>query len=202
MAQLADIGDLVLTTPALAALREAYPRATIDLLAFEHALPIVPVGLIDAAIPLEGGASNSRAFYAPANLRAVFNLSRRKYDTVVFFHHFTLRAGVFKFWLIANACGAKRIVGLKNHNIGFLTESIDDAGFGAMHQAQYWLELVSLLGASREPRPALVRRQALDGEHTARQRQAKGCHSHRQWRIQPGATLAGGKIRVSRSAAS
>ncbi len=167
LAQLADIGDLVLTTPALAALREAYPQAAIDLLASEHALPVVPPGLIDAAIPLKRGGSAGRSFYSPANLRLIFSLRRRKYDTVLFFHHFTLRAGVFKFWLIAKACGAKRVVGLKNHNIGFLTNSIDDAGFGALHQAQYWLELVGLLGASREPRPAQVRREPLAGRMTS-----------------------------------
>ena len=165
--QLADIGDLVLTTPAIAALREAHPHAVIDLLAYEHALPVVPAGLVDTAIPLVRGASVGRAFYAPVNLRAVLRLNRRKYDTVVFFHHFTLRAGVFKFWLIAKASGAKRIVGLQNHHVGFLTDSIADAGFGAMHQAQYWLELVGLLGASREPRPAQVRRESLVGETTS-----------------------------------
>ncbi len=164
LAQLADIGDLVLTTPAIAALRETCPRATIDLLAFEHALPVIPAGLIDAAIPLKRGANSGRSFYSPTNLGTVFSLNRRKYDTVIFFHHFTLPAGVFKFWLIAKACGAKGIIGLKNQNIGFLTDSIDDAGFGALHQAQYWLELVGLLGASREPRPAQVKREPLPGD--------------------------------------
>jgi len=162
--QLADIGDLVLTTAAIAALRDAYPRATIDLLASAHALPVVPTGLVDMAIPLVRGAGSGRSFYAAANLRAVFGLRRRQYDTVVFFHHFTLRAGVFKFWLIAKCCGAERIVGLRNQNVGFLTDSFDDGGFGAMHQAQYWLELASLLGASRAPRPAQVRREPLDSE--------------------------------------
>ena len=164
LVQLADIGDLVLVTPALTALREACPQAEIDLLAYEHALPVIPAGLVDAAIPLQRGAGGGRSFYAPANLATVFSLQRRNYQAVVFFHHFTLRAGVFKFWLIAKACGAKRIVGLKNQNINFLTDSIDDAGFGAMHQAQYWLELVGLLGASRAPRPAQVRREPLRGE--------------------------------------
>ncbi len=167
LVQLADIGDLVLTTPAVAALRDAYPRATIDLLAAEHALPVVPAGLVDAAIPLKRGVGSGSSFYSPHNLKTVFSLYRRKYDTVVFFHHFTLRAGVIKFWLIAKASGASRIVGLKNQNIGFLTDFIDDAGFGALHQAQYWLELVGLLGASREPRPAQVRRNPLAGRTTS-----------------------------------
>ncbi len=161
LVQLADIGDLVLATPAMAALREAKPKARIDLLAFAHALPIVPDGLVDAQHALNRApGSASRAFFQPGNLWRSAALRRNHYDTVVFFHHFTLRAGVFKFWLIARACGARRIVGLRNRNIGFLTDSINDAGFGAKHQAQYWLDLVSLIGADPEARPAQVQREA------------------------------------------
>ena len=39
--QLADIGDLVLSTPALAALRETHPDAQIALLTTAHAAPIL-----------------------------------------------------------------------------------------------------------------------------------------------------------------
>lgn len=160
LAQLADIGDLVLTTPAIDALREAHPLAQIDLMASARALPIVPDGLVDRLIPFHrsGGGSD---FFAWRNLRALLALRQQQYDTIVFFHHFSLRAGVFKFWLLAKASGARRIVGLKNHNIGFLTDWVDDEGFGAFHQAQYWLNLVALMGASSCARPALVKRQAM-----------------------------------------
>ena len=65
-----------------------------------------------------------------------------------------------KFRLIARASGARRIIGLQNGQAGFLTDSLPDGGFGARHQAQYWLDLVGLLGAPRRPRPAQVRRHA------------------------------------------
>ena len=42
LVQLADIGDLVLTTPAISALREARPQAQVDLFASRHALSIMP----------------------------------------------------------------------------------------------------------------------------------------------------------------
>ncbi|MGV2438000.1 MAG UNVERIFIED_CONTAM: hypothetical protein LVT10_26540 [Anaerolineae bacterium] len=42
--QLADIGDLVLTTPALQALRQARPHDHITLLTTPHAAPIVQAG--------------------------------------------------------------------------------------------------------------------------------------------------------------
>ena len=149
LVQLADIGDLVLTTPAIAALREAQPGAAIDLYASEHALQVIPDGLVDNLIAFRRRRQNATsAFFAAENLRSLLRLSRKKYGAVVFFHHFTLRSGVLKFWLIAKASRARRIVGLKNRNIDFLTEYVEDVGFGASHQAQYWLDLVALLGAS------------------------------------------------------
>ena len=165
LVQLADIGDLVLTTPAIAALREAHPGATLDLLASDHALPIMPDELIDAMLPFKRrGQSAGRAFFAPTNLRILPRLARRKYDTVIFFHHFTLRGGLLKFRLIAQASRARRIIGLRNANVDFLTEFVEDAGFGAVHQAQYWLDLVALLGASNAKRPAQVRREPFEHE--------------------------------------
>ena len=162
LVQLADIGDLVLTTPAIAALREANPHSQIDLLASEHALPLAPDGLVDRLIPFRrAGGSASREFFSLPNLRMILALRAQKYQAVVFFHHFTIRAGVFKFWLLAKSSGARRIIGLKNHNIGFLTDAVDDEGFGARRQAQYWLDLVALLGASGCPRPAQVKRETM-----------------------------------------
>ncbi|MYE77678.1 MAG: WecB/TagA/CpsF family glycosyltransferase [Chloroflexi bacterium] len=161
LAQLADIGDLVLTTPAMAALREAHPQASIDLLASAQALPIVPAGLVDEALPfVRAGKNATRAMFAPDNLRLLLQIARKRYDTVVFFHHFTLRAGLWKFRLLARASGARRIIGLQNGKAAFLSDSLPDAGFGARHQAQYWLDLVGLLGACSQPRPAQVRREA------------------------------------------
>lgn len=161
LVQLADIGDLVLTTPAIAALREAHPKAAIDLLAAAQALPILPDGLVNETFEFDrAGKSASRAMFAPDNLPLLLQIMRKHYDTLVFFHHFTLRAGLWKFRLIARASGANRIVGLQNGKAGFLTDSLPDEGFGARHQAQYWLDLVSLLGACSQPRPAQVRRQA------------------------------------------
>ncbi|MCY3798386.1 MAG: WecB/TagA/CpsF family glycosyltransferase [Chloroflexi bacterium] len=165
LVQLADIGDLVLATPAIAALREARPQAQIELLASEHALPLVPARLVDRQIPFNrSGGSASGDFFSRRNLRLLPRLRAQQYDAIVFFHHFTFRAGVFKFWLLAKASGARRIIGLRNHNIGFLTDFIDDEGFGARHQAQYWLDLVALLGASSCARPAQMKREAMSSQ--------------------------------------
>jgi N-acetylglucosaminyldiphosphoundecaprenol N-acetyl-beta-D-mannosaminyltransferase len=156
--QLADIGDLIVSTPALAALREAHPDAHIALLTTSHAAPVVNgTNLVDEIITFDKGQFNSsRAFFRPGNLRRIFNLRHSHYDTVLFFHHFTLKLGTLKFALIALATGAKRRIGLDNGNGWFLTERLPDSGFGAKHQAQYWLDLVGLLGADTTPRPAQI----------------------------------------------
>lgn len=168
LVQLADIGDLVLATPAMAALREAKPGAVIDLLASAHAAPIIPGNLVNRIVTIEKGAfSGSRALLSPRNLRKLFTLREGHYDALVFFHHFTLRAGVFKFRMIAWASGARRIYGLKNHNIDFLTDFVVDDGFGAKHEAQYWLDVAGLLGAETRARPALAHRESLPPAATA-----------------------------------
>ncbi len=198
LVQLADIGDLVLTTPAIAALREAQPTAVIDLLAAAQALPILPDGLVDETFAFDrAGQSASRAMFAPGNLSLLLRIVRKRYDSLVFFHHFTLRAGLWKFRLIARASGAKRIIGLQNGKAGFLTDSLPDSGFGARHQAQYWLDLVGRLGACSQPRPAQVRRQAhpllrgsLNAPSVAMHAGSGGYSPARRWDVQKFAELA------------
>lgn len=156
LVQLADIGDLILTTPALTALREARPDAHLTLLTSAHAAPILEgTGLVDAILTLERQQMNSSAaFFRPANLRRLWRLRGAPFEAAVFFHHFTLRLGTFKFALIAWMSGARRIIGLDQGNGWFLTERVQDEGFGARHQAQYWLDLAARLGADPSPRPA------------------------------------------------
>lgn len=156
--QLADIGDIIVSTPALAALREARPDAHITLLTTAHSAPVIAgTNLVDEIITFDKKQFNgSKAFFQPANLRRVLALRKGHYDAVVFFHHFTLKLGTPKFALIAWASGAKHIIGLDNGNGWFLTRRLPDGGFGARHQAQYWLDLVALLGASSEPRPSTI----------------------------------------------
>lgn len=156
--QLADIGDLILSTPALAALRAGLPAAHITLLTTAHAAPIVDgTGLVDAVITFERGQlDSSRALLKPANLRRILALRRGQYDAIVYFHHFTLRLGTFKFALIGFASGAARRLGLENGNGWFLNDRVADEGFGALHQAEYWLKLAGVLGVDAAPRMAVV----------------------------------------------
>lgn len=156
--QLGDIGDLILSTPALAAIREAHPEAHIAVLTNEHAVPVLQgTGLADDLIPFTRVAyNNSKSMLLPENRQRILNLRRGQYDVVLYLHHFTLKWGALKFALIGLWSGAKRRVGLDNGRGWFLTDRLPETGFGAVHQAQYWLNLAGLLGASSRPRPAKV----------------------------------------------
>jgi len=156
LVQLGDIGDLVLTTPAIAALRDAHPLATIDLLTTAPAAPVVDSSLINEALHVPRGLNRTLALLSPTALGRIWSLRKGRYTTVIFFHHFTIRAGTLKFALIARASGAENIIGLDNGNGWFLTQHLPDEGFGAKHQAQYWLDLVGLCGASAKARRAHV----------------------------------------------
>lgn len=152
--QIADIGDLILTTPALSSLREAHPTAQITLLTTAHSAPIVAeTGLVDDVLTFNRFAGKRDVGRGAALAQA---LRRGKFDTTIFFHHFTTRAGALKMAAIALAAGSRRRLGLENGRGFFLTDRLADAGFGAQHQAQYWLDLVALLGADPTPRRACV----------------------------------------------
>ncbi len=162
--QLADIGDLILSTPALAALREAQPDAHIALLTTSHAAPVLKgANLVDEIVTFgQGQAERSWAFLKPNNLQQILALRDGQYDAVIFFHHFTLKLGTAKYAFIAYSTRAKQRIGLDNGNGWFLNERLPDEGFGAKHQAQYWLDLIGLIGASSSPRPAQIGRETFD----------------------------------------
>ncbi|QPC84835.1 WecB/TagA/CpsF family glycosyltransferase [Phototrophicus methaneseepsis] len=161
LVQLGDIGDLVLTTPAIAALRAAYPQSHVALLTSAQAAKVLDQTLVDEVITFDKSSFNGTlSLFRPKNLKRILNLRQGRYDSVIFFQHFTLKLGTLKYVLIAKASGARDIVGLDNGNGWFLTHSLPDEGFGAKHQAQYWLDLVALAGANGEARRAQV---ALDG---------------------------------------
>jgi exopolysaccharide biosynthesis WecB/TagA/CpsF family protein len=157
--QLADIGDLVLSTPALMALREALPEAHITLLTTPHSAPIVrDSGWVDDIITADrrlfGLGSPLKA--AADFVRLLARLRRGAFDAILYFHHFTTRVGALKYALLAYATTSPRRIGLENGKGFFLTERLPDGGFGANHQAQYWLDLAVLLGADPKPRSSAV----------------------------------------------
>ena len=155
--KLGDIGDAILATPALRALRTTWPEAEIDVLcsangasALEglpglHELVVVnkktldrPAGLLNPGVTLSA-------------LKQAGRLRSRRYDAALIFHHLFTRWGSLKYEWMARAIGAGRTAGLGQDRVGFLTDQVEDAGFGQRHESEYWLEVARAVGAEAPP---------------------------------------------------
>ncbi len=151
--KLADLGDLLTVTPALQALRSAYPSARIDLLVPPSSASLLRgASYIDDILAFDKFPfDQKRGLLDPRRLiQTALFLTRLRlsgYDALVLFHHFATRWGTFKFTAVSYATGAGVKVGLDNGRARFLNLRATDDGFGAMHEADYWLSLVGLLGA-------------------------------------------------------
>lgn len=154
--KLADLGDLLTVTPALQALRAAHPGARIDLLTpLSSAQLLRGAPYLDDVITFDKFAFDSLGGLLDMGkvlhtLRFLLKLRLSSYDALVIFHHFTTRWGALKFGILSLASGAPSRAGLDNGRGRCLTLRAEDKGFGAKHEAGYWLEVASLLGADAE----------------------------------------------------
>jgi len=151
---LADIGDLITITPALAALRETYPAAQIDVLTTPHAAPVLMhTGLADQVITFDKALFDQpKQLLKPPNARLALALLTRlwrgKYHATFVFRHLTTRLGALKHALLTLASRAPQRFGLENGRGWFLTDRAPDQGFGVKHEVRYWLDVAALFGAT------------------------------------------------------
>lgn len=153
--KLAGIGDLLLATPALRALRETYPQARIDLLVTPDSAGLLNGWkVVDDIIVLDKYLFDhpGQVLRQPRTLLPLKNLWQRlhaaHYDAVLLLHHLTLPFGRLKHQLLMRASGAHWRVGLDNGHGWFLNVHVEDQGFGAMHEAEYNLAVAQAVGAT------------------------------------------------------
>jgi lipopolysaccharide heptosyltransferase II len=153
--KLASMGDLLLSTPALRALRETYPQARIDLLVTPESVGILKGWqAIDHIIVLDKYLFDypSQMLLHPdrlLRLTTFWNTLRDgHYDAVLLLHHLTLPFGRLKHQVLMRATGAKWRVGLDNGHGWFLNVRVKDDGFGALHEAEYNMAVAQAVGAT------------------------------------------------------
>jgi heptosyltransferase-3 len=151
-----DLGDTLLTVPALRALRRRFPHSTVLVMAKPlSGRYVCELGLADEVIDVDKHAlDRMRSLVSPVTamrlLRLSWHLRRRNVDQLVVFQHLTTVWGSLKYGFLAIATGAPIRAGLDNGRGWFLTHRAQDRGFGAVHESHYWLEVASLLGATGE----------------------------------------------------
>jgi ADP-heptose:LPS heptosyltransferase len=153
--KLATIGDLLLATPSLRALRETYPRARIDLLVTPASAGLLDDwDVIDNVIVLDKYLFDypQQLLKNPRNLLRLrplwHDLRDGKYDAVLLLHHLTLFYGRLKHQILMRATGAKWRIGLDNGHGWFLNVRVKDDGFGAMHEVNYNLAVAKAASAT------------------------------------------------------
>lgn len=157
--KLAGIGDLLLATPALRGLRESYPQARIDLLVTPDSAGLLDGwDVINNIIVLDKYLFDrpQQMLVHPSvmlRLASLWNTLRAgHYDAVLLLHHLTLPFGRLKHQALMRATGARWRVGLDNGHGWFLNVRVPDAGFGAMHEAEYSMAIAEAIGATIQTR--------------------------------------------------
>ena len=155
--KLGDIGDAILATPALRALKATWPEAEIDLLCSANGASVLEglpglhqlIVVDKQALDRPAGLLNPRVTLSA--IRQAGRLRSRRYDATLIFHHLFTKWGSLKYEWLARAIGAGRTAGLGQDRVGFLTDRVDDYGFGGRHESEFWLEVARAVGAESDP---------------------------------------------------
>lgn len=131
--KLADLGDGLLATPALAYLRAALPEGgRLEVLAGAGATAaIAPSGTADAIHVLPSGTGG--------RIDLLRRLRAERYDALIYLHSLVTPQGALKHAILARCLAAPLRIGLR-HPVSwrgsFLTHGPPDLGYGAWHVAE------------------------------------------------------------------
>jgi lipopolysaccharide heptosyltransferase II len=143
--KLRSIGDTVLSTPSLIALRRFLPKAQIDILLEDWVAPVLDgLDVVDNVLTIGKGTGE--------RIRVALELRRRKYDVA-----FNLHGGTTASFLTRGS-GARHRVGIASYQYSFLYNHLlsspaDFWGRTEMHSAEQQLALIGSVGVPVDDLP-------------------------------------------------
>lgn len=143
---LGGIGDLLLSTPALKALRQRYPHADITLLATSGAADIIKDASYVTSIRVFdmhlGGMAGLK------HLKALLELRRNRFDLAINMRTLVSNVSALKMRILFGIIGARLTAGRNTEGRGrFFDVKVDETSVGHMYERDYDIELVKKLGA-------------------------------------------------------
>lgn len=144
---LAGIGDFIMSSPAIRALRSYFPNAEIFLLVYSFNKELA-----------EGSpyVNNIFTFDKICNLRNIdtlFKLSKEKFDIAINLYNLYSFKGIINMVLMLKIIGAKKSLGRNTDGKGFFYDyKFPERLLDPMHQVQQMLNTVALIGAKDQRR--------------------------------------------------
>lgn len=159
------IGDVLFTTPAVAAIKENLAGAVVGYWCNERVRPILGDNpAIDKIFALARGDikkifKESYLAGISKSLGLFLRIKKERFDIAL---DFSLD---HRYGLVAGACGIKRRIGFNYKKRGrFLTEKIDIDGYAGKHIVEYYLDLLKIIGIIPKNRKLQLRVNQGDNE--------------------------------------
>ena len=134
------MGDVVLTTPSIKVLRQAYPQARISILVSPATRELIEGNPCLDEVLVDDRQDRHRGLRG--FIRLIFILRKKRFDLAVIYH--TKRRTNLACFLAGIPCR----IGYKNNKMGFLLTLpiLDERPYGQRHEAQYCLDVLRHLG--------------------------------------------------------
>jgi heptosyltransferase-2 len=148
---LGGIGDILLSTPALRALKERYPVASVSLLTIPRSAEAArDLSYIDKIYTIDLGSGIAGI---AKDIGTILSLRKMKFDLAINMRTIVSGAGACKMEILFSMIGARVSAGRNTDGRGgFFDIKINEPSFGAKYEMEYDIELVEVLGATPQDR--------------------------------------------------